>query len=77
MQEEIREKKMKIGNNVTEIEGIVLKVKNKFVCWNSFKSEFYLGDEAHSEIFPWNSKNDRLEKALKAFPNAKQFDIGD
>ena len=71
---------MKIGNSVTEVQGIVLKVNNKFVCWNSFKSEFYLGDESHSEIFPWiicGEKNDGLEKALKAFPNAKQFYIGD
>ena len=74
------DKEMKIGKSVTEVAGKVLKVKNRYVCWNSFKSEYYLGKKSHLEIFAWNpfkEKDKMFEKARKAFPNATELLIGD
>lgn len=64
-----------------EIAGCLLKVGNQFVCWNSFKSEFFLGKEELSEIFYAMLKFDTeffphkvslfAKKVLNQFPKAK------
>jgi len=33
------------------IYGYLLKSAGKFVCWNSYKANYYLGRESNSEIF--------------------------
>jgi hypothetical protein len=70
---------MRVGNSVREVGGIVLRLSGRYICWNSFKSCFYLGKFSNSEIFPWllfNQKNKMLDRARAEFPNAVEVLIG-
>lgn len=54
----------------------ILKVGNQYVCWNSFKSTYYLGKKSHSEIFSlrlFGEQDLRLNGALNLFPTAKKI----
>ncbi len=69
------------------IYGVMLQVGSQFVCWNSHKASFYLGNKNQSEIF--NDKSlihfiygiDRTKltqqayTALSLYPTAKIVDI--
>lgn len=49
---------------------LVMKVANKYVCWNSFKSEWFLGPRLLSEVFFHNSP--RISEVNKVFPQARE-----
>ena len=53
--------------------GIVLHEKSGYVCWNSFKSCWYLGPRRLSEIFMDLLREPHLDyrRAKEAFPNAR------
>lgn len=36
------------------VGGVLLRVGSQYVCWDSFKSGWFLGPRRLSEIFTWN-----------------------
>ena len=61
-------------------ESLVIKDKNgtKFLCWNSFKAEWYWGDLNHSEKFThFPEANTKVGQLLKTFPTAKAVFVKD
>ena len=51
------------------VRGRALEVGGKYLCWNSFKADWYLGPKRLSEIFAW-PRSPRLERALMNMPLA-------
>ena len=60
------------------VRGVLLCVGGRYVCWNSFKAQFYLGKKSLSEIFSWayvmgtfGRESAWFERAKQAYPGAK------
>lgn len=46
---------------MTKYLSILVKQQSKFLCWNSFKAEWFWGPKRLSEKFPWE-----MDKYTKA-----------
>jgi len=48
---------------------LLMMVSGQYVCWNSHRSEWFLGPKRLSEIFFYHSS--QIIEVLKVFPSAK------
>lgn len=67
----------KLRRRTIVITGILLNVEGRYVCWNSFRSDWYLGPKRLSEIFPVTFEflstgkgSAQLEDARDKYPSA-------
>ena len=64
------------------IHGLLLQIGSKYVCWNSYKAQYFLGTRHLSEIFSlvvkWRNelvRKTQLEKAKELYPTARIVEI--
>ena len=60
---------LKKRNRLIEcVEYVMLKARGRFVCWDSYKSKWFIGPKRLSEIFLPDTS--LISEAQKAFPDA-------